>query len=218
MEKDINKLIEKIKYLEPYLAKDVTEYLYALVNLEITVFSNEKYNEFLKTFDLFLDIACYNLYERSVKLIEQSKLPINLINFRRYLQGSYSFSYSQNNEYDFLVLNKSKDCKCNLYYHGYFDCAEELKKCHNSLNKLGTESRLFCKPSYLYSDILCKEDGLKERIKFLEEYGLELEELTDMIDNILLNDWNLEFNKHLKDEKDREIVKESSWCRVYKIK
>ena len=44
------------------------------------------------------------------------------------------------------------------------------------------------------------------------------EELTDLINDTLFEDYNISFDKHIKDGKDREIVKNLPWCRIYKIK
>lgn len=218
MEKDKNILIQKLKYLEQFLSKDVIDYLYSLINLEITVFNHEKYNSFLKDFDLFLDIACYNLYGRSVKLINNGEIPTDLIQFRMDLEGSYSISYYQDSDYDFLRINKSHDNKCNLYYQEIFDSNKELEKCEKELEKLTTESRLYCKPSYLYFDVFSRETKIKEKMEFIKKYGSELELLTDLFNKILLKDWNFKPNENIKDGNDRELVNKTSWCRVYKMK
>ena len=214
---DKETLLLKIKYLEKFLSGEVIEYLYSLINLEISVFNEEKYNEFLKELDLFTDIAYYNIYNRSVNLINSSDINKENIVLWNIL-NSCMISYNLDKDYDFLRVNKDKFGYLNLFYHGHFDYIKELEKCDEKLNELKKVKLIHRRTPYSFEDIFHKENSIKERIDFLNEYGFELEELTDLINDILFNDFNILFDKHIKEGKDREIVKNLSWCRVYKLK
>jgi len=214
---DKETLLLKIKYLEKFLSGEVIEYLYSLINLEISVFNKEKYNEFLKELDIFFDIALFNIYNRSINLI--NNLDTNKEELIKWdILNSYMISYKLDKDYDFLRLNKDKTDCLNLFYHGHFDYIKELEKCDKKLEELKKAKLIYRRSSYSFDDIFHKEKSINERIEFLNEYGLELEELTDLINDTLFDDFNMSFDKHIKDGNDREIVKNLPWCRVYKIK
>ena len=56
-----NELREKIDNLRLYLNNDTIFYLNSLLNLEVSVFKQEKYNEVLHKLDIFMDLAYYNI-------------------------------------------------------------------------------------------------------------------------------------------------------------
>jgi len=214
---DKETLLLKIRYLEKYLSGEVIEYLYSLINLEISVFNKENYNEFLKELDLFMDISYYNIYNRSANLINNLDIDKENIMFWNIL-NSCMISYKFDEDYDFLRLNKDKSGSLNLFYHGHFNYIKELEKCDKKLEELKRVKFVHRRTPYSFEDIFHKQKSINNRIEFLNEHGLELEELTDLINDTLFEDYNISFDKHIKDGNDREIVKTMPWCRVYKLK
>lgn len=213
-----NELREKIDNLRLYLNNDTIFYLNSLLNLEVSVFKQEKYNEVLHKLDIFMDLAYYNICLRSLKIINE--LGINHKNITCGDEENYfDISYKLDQEIDFLIVNKGlapmKKCLVNICSPINIDI--EVEKLQKKISK-NSKSKLFCLGSSMsFSDIQYKEIILQEEINFLQANKEEIEELSKKISTSLISDFGISQDEFQKQEKDNKVlVRSLSWCDIYK--
>lgn len=237
------KLLSQIKRLDKYYNKETIDYLVSLIMLEQTVFKNLDFGEIFGNLDLFFEIAKYNLCNRTINTIssseelEQSKLSANL--FGEHLNISYHHTKDEYFDVFSANLGKTKGFSniqnkpsITLYE---FDSSvesqiqkkeEEIIRLQNT--KYGSDAQfsgydLDDKPIFtpVYGGpnsrkyFLDKEkiDGLKGQIQKLRSYGLKQEEISNLVTNILLEDWNLKFKE---ENFNKEMVLSLSWININK--
>ncbi len=238
-------LLKQVKKLEKYYNKETIDYLVSLIMLEQTVFKNLDFGEIFGNLDLFFEIAKYNLCNRTINTIssndslEQSKLFANL--FGEHFNISYH--HSKDESFDVFSANLGKTNafsnvpnkpSITLYE---FDSSvesqiqkkeEEIIRLQNT--KYGSDAQfsgydLDDKPVFtpVYGGpnsrkyFLDKEktDGLKGQIQKLRSYGLKQEEISNLVTNILLEDWNLKLKE---DNFNKAMVLSLSWININKYR
>ncbi len=211
-------LQEKIDNLRLYLNNDTISYLNSLLNLEISVFEQEKYNEVLYKLDIFMDLAYYNICLRSLKTINE--LGINHQNITCIDEENYfDILYKLDQRLDFLLVNKGlvpiKKCLVNICSPINIDL--EIKKLEEKISK-NSKSKLFCLGSSMnIADINYKEIILQEEIKFLQDNKEEIENLSKIISDALIADFGISFDDiKSKKQENKTLVRSISWCDIYK--
>lgn len=213
-----NELREKIDNLRLYLNNDTIFYLNSLLNLEVSVFKQEKYNEVLHKLDIFMDLAYYNICLRSLKIINE--LGINHKNITCGDEENYfDISYKLDQRLDFLIVNKGlapmKKCLVNIC--SPIDINLEIEKLHKKIEE-NSKSKLFCLGSSMsFIDIEYKEMILQEKIKFLQNNKEEIENLSKLISDALVTDFGISFDDvYSKKQENKTLVRSISWCDIYK--
>lgn len=237
------KLLKQVKKLEKYYNKQTIDYLVSLIMLEQTVFKNLEFGEIFGSLDLFYEIAKHNLCNRtmntisSCKDLDQTNLSANF--FGEHLNISYRHSKDESFNVFSANLGKTKALsnaqnKPSVTLYDFSSPVEvQIQKREEEISRLqnvkyGSDAQfsgydLEDKPIFtpVYGGpnsrkyFLDKEkiDSLKQQIERLKSYGLKQEEISNLVTDILLEDWNLK----LKEENlNREMVLSLSWIDVNK--
>ena len=185
---DKDEIFYTVAVLSKYYKPEVAEYLKALVNLEISVFSNEDFNDVFGRLDSYIKIAYYNIIFRSIELIKK----IDTVTFnkdRLYISstfGDINVFYQDNNSDTFSLLATN--------YR--FD--KELSE----------------KPMVRVHQINTIQPGNKTNS--LRTLTSLRKELTNEVTRVLLEDWDIDIQDSDKKLFSRDYQKELSWINVYK--
>ena len=185
---DKDDILYSVAVLSKYYNKEVTEYLKALANLEISVFSNYEFNCEFGKLDSYLKIAYYNIIYRSIELIKKID----------------TISFDKNRIY---VTTTFGDL--NVFYQGHDGDAFSLLTTNYKLDKELSE-----KPIIRLQQIDTIKPGNKTNS--LRTLSSLRKNLTNESTKILLDDWNIEFTEADKKLFSRDYQKSLPWIDIYK--
>ncbi len=180
--------------------KEQLAYLKALLNLEISVFSNEKINKSMIDSPLFFGIIKYNLYEGLLKLLKQ----INSVNSHQIVvriglpDQKWLNIRTYTNLFSFDLIEIKKDPECMKYLIQIYDNERYTIELANSLIKKT-------------DPINMGSSEIDFHLKEINQIGTN----SQLIVNEITNYWNL---FPLEDNMIRgKKVKMLSFAKVYKI-
>lgn len=184
-----DEMLYLVAKLSKYYKPEVVEYLKALVNLELSVFENQEFNEEFLKLDSYAKIFHYNLLNRAIKTIKE----IDTIRF---------------NKERLKVITTFGEL--NLFYCGSTD--------NDNFSLLSTNFKLENykgdKPVIRLAQINKIQPGSTTRsLKTLSNLRRDL---TNEATTRLLNDWNIEFQESDKRLFTTDYVKTLSWIEIRK--
>lgn len=222
-------LLFKINELRKYWNEDGINYLLSLIMLKSSIFNNIDLAEYLGGYDIFRDVANYNICYKTINTIE---------NLNKIDQNKFVAYFTLNSLIIYYFINSSTYFKVFQYDFAKSDNLNLLNKDESSINlyeftttvdeqilKINNEINKFFQKNYVnynqltsrcdYKNIITRElvadmkkvSKLRSEIKRLEEYGEIQMDISNIIFYVLKKDWDIQF--------DDNLVRKISWINIY---
>lgn len=166
-------LFDEVRNLKYYISPEVYNYLIKLISLDIPVLYDDEINEFLENFDIFNDIAIFNICNRCKKIIEKE------------LDNSLNI---ENTDYVYIINEESLSLDLFSVYIGnkiYISICNEFNK-KDKIKKLKQELELLEKIS---KETLVnnnyKKMILNNKLSFYQKKGNEIEMISNKLNELL---------------------------------
>ena len=203
--------VDMFNSIKPYLSENVNSYLDSVLNLDISVLSNKEINIILGNLKEFREIALYNIFNRTEKVLNELKnIDTNKLKYyaSEYNYGDLNIDYNMDEENSFCILNCVLNNKANgdtkLPFINVYDVNKEdsivdaknvfYKPAYDDVRLDGTP--LYGGPgSQAYRDNKFKHEQSKKRLNRLDIIGDTQEHITNITSNALFNDWNINKNE-----------------------
>lgn len=228
-------LKQQLLMLKKYLSSSAIEYLYSVLNLEVSILNDEDINVFLGELELFRKIATYNIINRTKKtVLDIKELEKNKFHIQEYGDFLAIYYYPMKDESILTFHANLASTKLGGSSHhpnvSIFETNSTV-----SIEKKRKELECLSKVTYENDDIFIGYDDedrpiyqpvyggpnsrkafenqrkiecLNEKIRNLEQNGCIEDKVTRIVTNTLLEDWNMNL--------ETDKVKSLKWVDIKK--